>query len=272
MRNTALPWLFIFILFAMATPVDAGPWLSRKGDTKLIYNHWHEDAPDRPIVAARRQAVGTATIRFNKLHLEHGLRDNLSLEVIVEHGARKRGLLENEERLGRVGVLVDAPYLKSGLLPPFVFRGIKKLLPNLRYRRDKAAGIGLAVMMRDTDFDNRRDRHYGRFESLALGDKIHIGSFSILQSVETGKTRLDGIDWRQNLYRFELGWRDRISLGTEAHYFEDRRSNYAALSHLTTLSWRWPGKQARIKLMVGSKRETNFKQADIGVLEFELTF
>lgn len=209
---------------------------------------------------------------FNKLHLEHGLHHRLSFETIIEHGRRENGRRRSDDHMARFGLVADAAYLKTGLLPPYLYRGVKKLFPKFRYRRVKAASVGAALVLRATDFDNQRDRQYGRYESVALGDKIHIGGVSILQTVETGKTRMDAIEWRQKLYRFELGWRDRLAFGSEAHFFEDRGSSYAALSHLRTLSWRWPDTQARVKLMVGSKRETGFVQSDVGVVEFEILF
>lgn len=191
---------------------------------------------------------------------------------MVETGKHKHGTRHNKDHIGKVGMRIDAPYLESGLLPPYLFRAIEKLFPKRSFRREKAASLGVAMVFRQTDFDFRRDRNSGRHQSLSLSDKVYLGPVSILQNLETGKTHMENVDWRQSLYRFELGWRDRISIGTEAQLFEDRRSRYAALSHLRTLIWRWPDKRARVKLMVGTKRETSFAQSNIGVIELEWRF
>lgn len=254
------------------TALHAGAWLPSPGETKLIYNLLSETAPDRPLVRGRvREPVQAETV-FDKLLLEYGLSDTLAVQAIATQGRRGRGALNNKDRLIKFGFLVDVPQLRTGLLPPLLFQGMRALLPDTAIRHDKRASFGVAALAGQTRFNNRREARNGHDTELALADKISFGRFSVLQNIENTRTIMENIEWQQSLYRFELAWDNRLSLGTEAYFFDDRNSSFAALTHIKTLGWHMPRRNMRVKLSHGNKRQTGFVKSDITALEIEFRF
>ncbi len=254
------------------TALHAGAWLPPQGQTKVIYNLSSETAPDRPLVRGRVRDPRPAETVFDGLLLEYGLSDTLAVQAAAMQGRRERGALSNKERLIKFGFIMSVPQLHTGLLPPFLFQGITKLFPDTPIHRDKRVSFGVAALTGQTRFNNRREARDGHDTELALADKISFGRVSVLQNIETTRTKMENINREQSLYRFELGWNNRFSLGTETYFFNDRNSAFAALTHIRTLGWHLPQRNMRMKLSHGDKRQTGFVKSDVTALEIEFRF
>lgn len=261
-----------FLLLNLTPSALAGPWPAGPGETKLLLNRLHETAQNRPFVAGQTRNAASVDTDFSKLHLEYGLTPKLTVEAVAEHVTQDKGRVTDRQNHLKLGLIIDAPSLATGLLPPYVFRGLKKLLPAQKIAREKRAGLRASTLARHTEFDTQRDANHGYETELALADKISIGRFTLLQNVETGKTRMEDIDWRHSLYRLELGWNHRLTLGKETYFFDDRSSGFAALTHLETLSWHMPEHNMRVKFSYGDKRQTGFVKSDVAAVDFEIRF
>lgn len=266
--------LACLLLLSLIPPAFAGPWPAKPGEAKLLVSHLGESAQDRPFAAGRTRNAASVDTDFSKLHLEYGLTSKLTFEAVAEHVVQEKGHVTDRQDHIKMGLILNAPKLETGLLPPYFYRGLKKLMPAQKISREKRAGLRASALARHTEFDTKRDDNHGYETELALADKISIGRFTLLQNIETGKTRMEKVDWRRSLYRLELGWGHRLTLGKETYFFDDRssRSNFAALTHLETLSWHWPERNIRLKLSHGDKRQTGFVKADVAALEFEIRF
>ena len=264
--------LACLLLLSTTPPVLAGSWPANPGETKLLVDRLHETAQIRPFVAGQTREAAAVDTDFSKLHLEYGLTPKLTLQAIAEHVSREKGRVTDRQDRLRLGLIVNTPSLATGLLPPYLYRGLKKLMPRQKISREKRAGLRAAAIARHTEFDTKRDANHGYKTELVLADKISIGRFTLLQNIETGKIRMDDVDWRHSLYRLELGWGRRLTLGKETYFFDDRSSGFAALRHLETLSWHWPEHNLRVKFSHGDKRQSCFIKSDVAALEFEIRF
>ena len=266
--------LLCLMLLSTISPALAGPWPAKPGETKLLVNRLHETAQSRPFVAGRLRDAASVDTDFSKLHLEYGLTPKLTFEAIAEHVSLDKGRVTDRQNHVKLGLVVNTPSLATGLLPPYFYRGLKKLMPAQKIAREKRAGLRASALARHTQFDTKRDANHGYETELALADKISIGRFTLLQNIETGKSRMEKVDWRHSLYRLELGWNHRLTFGKETYFFDDRssRSNFAALTHLETVSWHWPERNMRVKFSHGDKRQSGFIKSDVAAVEFEIRF
>lgn len=260
------------LLLSIIPPALAGPWPAKPGETKLLINRLYETAQNRPFVAGRPHNAATVDTDFSKLHLEYGLTPKLTFEAIAEHVTQDKGRVTDRQSETKLGIILNAPFLETGLLPPYFYRGLRKLMPRQRISREKRTGLRASALARHTEFDTRRDANHGYETELALADKISIGRFTFLQNIETGKSRMEDVDWRHSLYRLELGWHHRLTLGKETYFFDDRSSGFAALTHLETVSWHWPERNMRVKFSHGDKRQSGFIKSNVAAIEFEIRF
>lgn len=272
MSNAQQIGFTVFFMLCGTLSALAGPWPAMPGEAKLLFNRHAETAQNRPFTAGQIREAASVDTGFNKLHLEYGLTPKLTMEAVVEHATQEKGHVTDRQNLAKLGLIFNAPRLETSLLPPYLYRGLRKLMPKQKIKREKRAGVRVSALTRQTKFDRRRDTNNGYETELALADKISIGRFTFLQNIETGKTRMDGIDWRHQLYRLELGWAQRLTLGKETYFFDDRSSGFAALTHVETLSWHWPEKNLRLKLSHGDKRQSGFIKSDVAGLEIEFRF
>ena len=262
-----------FVLFTLSlTAAKAGAWLPHAGNGKIILTHYDETAMNRNFVNLIARQSGDTQTDYHKLSLEYGLSHKLTLLAHLDQNKRHQANYTYSDRHLKIGLMTDAPFLKTGLLPPYAFKALQKLLPRVKTRREKKASLAWSATLRHTNFGNGRDTNRGRVADLALADKVHFGRFSVSQTLETANTRAQGVDWAQSLYRFEIGWAERWHIGSEAHFFDDKRHHYAALSHFVTASHCWPERAVRLKLLSGQKRETGFARADVMAVEIEFGF
>lgn len=260
------------MLLSMIPPALAGPWPAKPGETKLLVSHLGESAHDRPFAAGRTRNAASVDTDFSKLNLEYRLTPKLTFEALAEHVVQEKGHVTDRQDHVKMGLILNAPKLETGLLPPYLYRGLKKLLPAQKISREKRAGLRASVLARHTEFDTKRYDNHGYETELALADRISIGRFTFVQNIETGKTRMDELDWRRSLYRLELGWNHRFTLGKETYFFDDHGSGFAALTHLETLSWYMPQHNIRVKFSHGDKRQSGFIKANVMAVEFEIRF
>ena len=260
------------LLLSIIPPALAGPWPAKTGETKLLINRMHETAQSRPLVAGRPRNAAMVDTDFSKLHLEYGLTPKLTFAAIAEHIEQDKGRVTDRQSHLKLGLIVNAPSLATGLLPPYFYRGLRKLMPRQKISREKRAGLRASAFARHTIFDTKRNANHGYETELALADKISIGRFTFLQNIETSKSRMEDIDWRHSLYRAQLGWNHRLTFGKETYFFDDRSSGFAALTHLETVSWHWPKRNMRVKFSLGDKRQSGFIKSDVAAIEFEIRF
>lgn len=272
MRRLFLCLILPLLISLGDTPAFGAAWLVPQGDTKLLINRLQETAPNLNPNGGPIVHLGAARKELNKVHIEYGVHDAITLDAIAEHAQDHLGSDKNSATFMRVGGRIRARHLETGLLPPYLYKGLQKLFPKTRSTRQKRATIGLGLVGRQTDFNNRRGTAHGHHWHIALADKVSLGPIYFLQTVENGKTEMSGIDWRHSLYRFEIGWRHGLAFGTQAQFFDDENTGFAALTHLHTASWSWPDKQIKLTGSYGSKRQTGFIKSDVVALELEVTF
>ena len=196
---------FYLILLGMIPSALAEPGPTKPGEIKLLVNRLNETAQSRPFVAGQIREAAAVDMDFSKLHLEYGLAPKLKFQASAEHVTQDTGRVTDRQDYVKLGLIVTTPPLAKGLLPPYFYRGLKKLIPAQKISREKRAGLRASVLARHTEFDTKRDANHGYETELVLVDKINIGRFSFLQNIETGKSRMEDVDWEHSLHRLEFG-------------------------------------------------------------------
>lgn len=272
MRRTLICLILPLLVGLPETPAFGAAWPMPQGGTKLLINRLHETAPNFITHLGAVERLGEARKELSKAHIEYGLSDAITLEAIAEHSQDHIANDKNSATLLRFGGRIRARHLETGLLPPYLFKGLQKIFPKAHSERQKRASLSFGLVGRQTDFNNRRDMNHGHHWQIALADKVSLGPVFFLQSVENGETHMSGLDWTHSQYRFEIDWRHYFAIGTQVQFFDDENTGFAALTHLQTASWSWPRKQIKLKWSYGSKRQSGFIKSDVMALELEVKF
>lgn len=186
--------LFVFLLiFALPTPLFAGAWVVDEGKGKLNFSHFTYRHDLQILRTARK-----TTLRddFSGLLIEYGLTDKASEARFRAASSR------NETQEGRFGIMLDAPYLATGLLPPFDFPLARTALPAMRLTREKRASLHIGHLSRGTNGGKPKS---GRFAVIASADKISSGVWHMMQEIELGETQRGRTVEHDGMYRFSIG-------------------------------------------------------------------
>ncbi len=208
----------------------AGAWLPPKAEGKLIAGHIEQSQKPANVINFQHSEI------YQSLLMEYGLNDKLG--VAIKGGRQEtklpQGRRENSD--SRLGLLIDAPRLATGLLPPFSFRLAKAILPVNNMKREKRAVMTLG-------FHNESDTYWS---GLALGDRVYANRFRLTQEIELERISGKQRDWNNWLYRFSLGY-GGVDIGTEATHFVDEESGYQALAHSRFVQLKMRHLQLRLK-------------------------
>ena len=267
-ENKKTKLICLFYLLSSAT-AQAGAWVLPMDETKLSLNHsTHEQHIVFPAIA------GSFPLRDENtsLLMEHGLRDAYSVTAKLDYGTYSIAGQKSITQSAQIGLLVDAPKLATGLLPPFSYRVLKKLLPEDGIYRDRRASLGFGPLWRETD-----KWRSGTHVTLAMADKIGFRRFHVTQEIEFSDIRLGKIKQRHGQYRFSLGF-GNWQAGSQTNQFEDSTSGYVSLSHLYQLTWYTPDRDIEIILSRGHRRISQisagamFHRGRLITLEFQRRF
>ena len=217
------------------------------------------------------------------------------ISLLVEHGATARhdSLGQSEPptharvpcklmkpKTGQLGLQVDVPTLATGLLPPYIFQGLKTLFPKRRWRREKRASVQGGLDWQTAQHTTRPSGNpqNGYHLGLSLADKITLGRVSVLQEVDYSETRLSREHHIQGQYRFSL-LRGNWQIGSQAKQFENQTSGYLSLTQSTRLTWKPALYPFEISFGRGSTRVNNrlhplarFRRGQQWTLEFQHNF
>ena len=171
----------------------------------------------------------------------------------------KKGAAEGRKQENyalELAVLRNAPYLASGLLPPFGEKLLRLLMPTTDIKRRKGASIGAAAGYLEAHYNlpdsQTNDKFYGL--RIALADRIDIGQLALFQQVIVRNHNHRNTTTETGEYKVELGWQSRFWLGSEALFFRDSGSGYQDLKHWRYLRWQPHGRAWQISLAHGTLR------------------
>lgn len=230
----------LFIIFAPYQTALAGAWVASKNQGKLIINHIEQKQDPANVMHFRHKEVNQSLL------VEYGL--NGTFGIAAKRGRQENTLPQGTNRFNetRFGIMLNAPRMATGLLPPYLYRAVRSFIPVNHIKREKRASLTFGW------YDDGNQY----WSALAQGDRVSIGPFRMTQEVEFDRVRGKGRDWRNWLYRFTLGF-DAVDIGTEAHHFIDYRGTYQALSHSYYLQWRANSpalKNWQMRLKSGTRR------------------
>lgn len=233
--------LFLFI-FALPTPLLAGAWVVDAGKGKLNFSHFTYRHDLQILQPARKTTVRDD---FNALLIEYGLSDTLTLTGKASEARFRAASSRNEIQERRFGIMLDAPYLATGLLPPFVFRLARATLPAMRLTRETRSSLHIGHLSRGTNGGRPKS---GRFAVMASADKISSGMWHMMQEIELGETQRGSTVEHDGMYRFSIG-RGAWQISSQANRFENEKTGFVALSHTYRLRWKPP--EGAFELAIG---------------------
>lgn len=150
----------------------------------------------------------------------------------------------------------NAPILAIGLLPPYMLRGLRYMLPMMKIERRKAAELGAIVGWRDMrlNLPDRRDRTEFYGYELTLLDRLDIGRFNLFQQAVLAQRKYGDSRWHNFGYKFEMGWQGEYWIGNEVLRFRER-GNWQDTKYWQYIRWQPRGKKWYVSLAQGTLRD-----------------
>ena len=234
-----------------AFSTQAGAWVAHEGQTKLSFSQErYANEFILPLTGTRQ----TLHESYQAALVEYGVSENFTLSGKVFKSlfaADRRTTKRNE---AQIGVMMNASKAATGLLPPYLFRLSKSLLPRLKLHSDKRASVLIGRFERDTrNHNNTRHLTDGNFTMLAMADKITAGRLHVMQEIESGETRLKYRMERNALYRFSVGYA-AWQISSQAAQFQDEHTGFVSLSHSYRLRYKPSDGDWEITLGRGQRR------------------
>ncbi|MDG2496038.1 MAG: hypothetical protein P8N62_05910 [Alphaproteobacteria bacterium] len=270
--------VFSVAVFFLASPASAGAWGLGVGESKAILQYGSGDQPVQfPLAPARDYRLQET---FISLLVEHGATARTTLLGKASHKRVREALQTYETQTGQLGLQVDVPALATGLLPPYIFQGLKTLFPKRRWRREKRASVqgGLDWQTAQRTTRPSGSPQNGYHLGLSLADKITLGRVSVLQEVDYSETRLSREHHIAGQYQLSLR-RGNWQIGSQAQQFENQTSGYLSLTQSTRLTWKPALYPFEISFGRGSTRVNNrlhplarFRRGQQWTLEFQHNF
>lgn len=228
----------------------AGAWTAERGTLKLSLSQ----------ISQRNDIIPFNDIAYNDklredftgLLVEYGLTDKLTLTGELGESRFRITPHYTQTQNAQLGFMLDAPYLASGLLPPFLFGFTKTFLPSLKLHREKRTSVHYGRFYTD-GMRYEQEARSGRYSVLSLADKLMSGRFHLMQEAEISQRRGAGIFENNGLYRFSLGY-EAWQISTQSTRYENEMSGYTTLSHSYRLRWKPVHGNFEIALGRGHKR------------------
>lgn len=263
--------LFYLALYFVASEASAGAWVLPTGETKASAQFSERSQRLHfPLAPARDYTLRET---HTSLLLEHGLSQSATLIGKLSQQRFSEALSVREAQSSQMALQVAAPKLAAGLLPPYVFLGLKNLFPSGQWRREKIASVRAGI-----DWQNGEANQSGYHLSVSLADKVSVGRLSVLQEVEYGETRLSREHHVNGQYRFSIQ-RGSWQIGSQAEQFENQTTGYLSLKHSLRLTWKPEPDGYEITLGRGHTRVNNrhqplaqFQRGQQWTLEFQRNF
>ena len=264
--------ILILCLLAWPTSAFAGAWVMQQGSGKMSLSQFSYRHDMRLLSSAAEDRLRDD---YAGLLIEYGLTEKLTVTAKAAESRFRAASNRSETQEARFGLMLNAPYLETGLLPPYLFQLARTVLPGLRLHRQKRASLHLGHMQRGIDGGAPKS---GRFMTVALADKLMSGPWHLMQEVEYGEVQRGTTQEHDAMYRLSLG-RGAWQISSQATRFENDKSHFVALSHSYRLRWKPP--QGRIELVLsrghrrigqGLFRDTRIFRGRQWALEVQLKF
>lgn len=255
--------LLTTILFSCIFPslCLAGAWPTERGTLKLSLSQFSQRHEFRLEAIPQNQKLHQD---YTGLLVEYGLTDKLTLTGKLSNARYRVSGDRSQAQARQLGLMLDTPYLASGLLPPYLFQFTKSFLPDLKLHREKRASFHVGAFHKEGQRTAQRPDRHGHFQVIALADKIMTGRFHILQEAEIGQRRGSGTYENEGLYRFSLGYK-AWQISAQSTRYEDETNGYVSLAHGYRLRWKPADGKVEIALGRGHERigQTFFTNAKV---------
>ena len=249
--------LKIICLFggSLSSAAQASAWLLPVGEVKLSISQQNNNLAYRQALPSDTGSVFVtrkARQRDQQIYLEYGYSQTLSFV-----GKAFDSRLESDQSplrgsLFELGARLHAPYLRAGLLPPFIYKLLKISCETCRLSRENLASLELNALQTS---QNRRPKTREFAASVSLADRISMEPFTMVQQVRFtyGGTKL--AVWQSWEYRFQLDYRQQYFIGQESQAYLDQSSSYARLGHSYFMQWQPKAFNFAVKLSRGTTRD-----------------
>ncbi len=245
-KHHAMCALLILLCLCAPRTALARAWLMPAGETKMIIKNNHH-RHDYSIIAER--VIGNPAPPVNimistrekqrDIFIEHGISATrtLSFKYNNVQTTRNSNARTHEQEIYEIGLRLPVK-LKLGLLP-FGKALAKRIFKSAEIHQTRPAAVNFYVLHHGS---NQRPGAFGYGINFSHGDKISINRWALLQEAQYDYIKFPNAQWRRALHRIQIGYDEKIWLGQETRYFQDRVSLYRSIARETFLetTWRLP--------------------------------